>query len=51
MGKYEPLGAFLRDQHAPEVTLTFSQIEKITGMKLPPKAQHHTGVVEQQSLQ
>ena len=41
MGKYEPLGAFLRDQHAPEVALTFSQIEKITGVKLPPKAQHH----------
>jgi hypothetical protein len=41
MGKYEPLGAFLRDQHAPEVALTFSQIERITGVKLPPKAQHH----------
>jgi hypothetical protein len=41
MGKYEPLGAFLRDQHAQEVALTFSQIEKITGTKLPPKAQHH----------
>jgi hypothetical protein len=41
MGKYEPLGAFLRDQRAPEVALTFSQIERITGVKLPPKAQHH----------
>jgi hypothetical protein len=41
MGKYEPLGAFLRNQHAREVPLTFSQIEKITGVKLPPKAQHH----------
>ncbi len=41
MGKYEPLGAFLRDQCAPEVPLTFNEIEKITGAKLPPKAQHH----------
>jgi hypothetical protein len=41
MGKYEPLGAFLRNQHAQEVPLTFREIEKITGVKLPPKAQHH----------
>jgi hypothetical protein len=41
MGKYEPLGAFLRNQRAQEVPLTFSAIEKITGAKLPPKAQHH----------
>ena len=41
MGKYEPLGAFLREQRTPEVLLTFNEIEKITGAKLPPKAQHH----------
>jgi hypothetical protein len=41
MGKYEPLGTFLRDQRAQEVQLTFDEIEKITGVKLPPKAQHH----------
>lgn len=41
MGKYEPLGTFLRSQRAHEVPLTFSKIEKITGVKLPPKAQHH----------
>lgn len=41
MGKYEPLGIFLRGQRADRVPLTFSQIEKITGSKLPPKAQHH----------
>lgn len=41
MGKYEPLGAFLRNQRAQEVPLTFTEIEKITGVKLPPKAQHH----------
>jgi hypothetical protein len=41
MGKYEPLGAFLRHQRTLEVPLTFNEIEKITGVKLPPKAQHH----------
>jgi hypothetical protein len=41
MGKYEPLGQFLRGQHAREVPLTFGEIEKITGVKLPPKAQLH----------
>jgi hypothetical protein len=40
MGKYEPLGEFLRGQRTQEVPLTFSDIEKITGAKLPPKAQH-----------
>jgi hypothetical protein len=41
MGKYEPLGTFLRNQRTEEVPLTFNEIEKITGAKLPPKAQHH----------
>lgn len=41
MGKYEPLGTFLRRQRAREIPLTFGEIEKITGVKLPPKAQHH----------
>jgi hypothetical protein len=41
MGKYEPLGAFLRSQRAQEVPITFREIEKITGVKLPPKSQHH----------
>ena len=41
MGKYEPLGQYLRKQRAQEVPLTFREIEKITGVKLPPKAQHH----------
>jgi hypothetical protein len=40
MGKYENLGAFLQKQHTREVPLTFREIEKITGAKLPPKAQH-----------
>jgi hypothetical protein len=41
MGKYEPLGQFLRKQRTSEIPLTFREIEKITGVKLPPKAQHH----------
>jgi hypothetical protein len=41
MGKYESLGAFLQKQRTREVPLTFLEIEKITGVKLPPKAQHH----------
>jgi hypothetical protein len=41
MGKYEPLGTYLREQRAQEIPLSFNQIERITGVKLPPKAQHH----------
>jgi hypothetical protein len=41
MGKYEPLGHFLRNQRTAEVAMTFREIEKVTGVKLPPKAQHH----------
>jgi hypothetical protein len=41
MGKYENLGAFLQKQRAREVPLTFREIEKIIGAKLPPKAQHY----------
>jgi hypothetical protein len=41
MGKYAPLGTFLRGQRVQEVPLTFTEIETITGVKLPPKAQHH----------
>jgi hypothetical protein len=41
MGKYEPLGQFLRQQRTQEVPMTFREIERITGVKLPPKAQHH----------
>ena len=41
MGKYHNLGAFLQKQRTREVPLTFREIEKITGAKLPPKAQHH----------
>jgi hypothetical protein len=41
MGKYEPLSEFLRKQATEEVPMTFAQIERIIGAKLPPRAQHH----------
>jgi len=41
MGKYEPLAQFLRTQRTNEVAMTFADIERIVGAKLPPKAQHH----------
>lgn len=42
MSKYSPLGDYLRNQHhRPEVPLSFAEIEQITGVKLPTKAQLH----------
>jgi hypothetical protein len=38
MGKYEPLAQFLRKQQTHEVWLTFGEIERIVGAKLPPSA-------------
>lgn len=40
MSKYDSLGAFLRGQRTDTVTLTFSQIEKLTGSKLPASARY-----------
>jgi hypothetical protein len=41
MGKYQPLSEFLKKQTADVVRLSFAQIERIIGQKLPPKAQHY----------
>jgi hypothetical protein len=41
MGKYEPLGVYLRDRHQSEVPMSFEQIEGVIGARLPPKAQEH----------
>jgi hypothetical protein len=41
MGKYAPLGDFLRKQRVSLIPMSFQEIERITGVKLPPKAQHH----------
>lgn len=41
MSKYDGLGAYLRSQARAEVPMSFAEIEKVTGVRLPPKAQHH----------
>lgn len=38
MSKYAALGAYLRGQSANEVSMTFAEIERITGTKLPASA-------------
>lgn len=42
MGKYTPLGDFLRDQRSAEVPLSFAEVEAITGAALPPKARNQS---------
>ena len=39
MSKYHLLGKFLREQPVSEVAMSFAEIERVTGVKLPPKAQ------------
>ncbi len=39
MGKYSPLGDYLRAQRRGEVPMTFAQIERLIGAKLPDS--HH----------
>jgi len=42
MGKYEPLGIFLKKQaSSSEVRMTFAEIEKVIGCPLPPSAYDH----------
>jgi hypothetical protein len=41
MGKYEPLTEFLKRQAGSEVRMSFAQIERVIGSKLPPVAQRH----------
>jgi hypothetical protein len=41
MGKYEPLTEFLQKQPNGEVRMSFAQIERVVGFKLPPVAQRH----------
>jgi len=38
MSKYAPLGDFLRAQSMQEVPISFAEIERIIGARLPPKA-------------
>ena len=41
MGKYETLGRFLTQQRTNEIPMTFADVERITGTKLPPSAHKH----------
>lgn len=41
MGKYEPLQAFLAAEKTNEVPMTFAEIEKVIGQRLPPAAFAH----------
>lgn len=40
MSKYDPLGTYLRRQRQSEVPMTFREIERITGTKLPASAKY-----------
>jgi hypothetical protein len=41
MGKYQPLGDYLRQQGTELVAMKFEEIERIVGSKLPEKSQLH----------
>lgn len=41
MKKYDALGAFLKAQHAARISMTFAEIERVIGDKLPGSAYRH----------
>jgi hypothetical protein len=41
MSKYEPLGEYLKRQDKDQVPMTFAEIERVTGVKLPASASKH----------
>lgn len=41
MSKYDLLGQYLKAQYASEVPMTFAEIERVIGTKLPPSAYRH----------
>lgn len=41
MSKYDQLGQFLKKQNKELVPMTFAEIERVTGVKLPPSAIRH----------
>jgi hypothetical protein len=41
MSKYAPLADYLKKQQRDRVPMTFAEIEKVTGVKLPPSATRH----------
>jgi len=40
-GKYRPLWSWLVERNADEVTLSFSDVERILGFQLPPSSREH----------
>lgn len=40
MGKYEPLGKFLRSQKLERIAMSFSEIERVINSKLPPSKKY-----------
>lgn len=41
MSKYTPLAEYLKKQGREQVPMTFAEIERVTGVKLPPSASKH----------
>ena len=41
MSKYDALGDYLKRQQGDRVPMRFADIEKVTGVKLPPSARKH----------
>lgn len=41
MGKYDPLGDYLRSKQTAEVPMTFADIEQVIGASLPPASERH----------
>jgi hypothetical protein len=41
MSKYSALGDYLKRQRGERVSMTFAEIEKVAGVKLPPSARKH----------
>src|ERR1700728_821716 len=41
MSKYSALGDYLKRQRGERVPMTFAEIEKVAGVKLPPSARKH----------
>ena len=41
MSKYDALGAFLKNQRSDRVPMSFAEVERVTGRKLPPSAAKH----------
>ncbi len=41
MGKYEPLGRFLKKQKRARIAMSFAEIERLIGAKLPKSSKSH----------